>query len=83
IRLEHLAPTSGALLTVRDTSLGHELRARLRTAEREDPLTRLASRAHFLDRLADTLEEHGLRGGRGRVGLCVLGLDGFRHVNTA
>ncbi|MEU6443319.1 sensor domain-containing phosphodiesterase [Streptomyces sp. NPDC047046] len=83
LRLEHLAPARGALLTVRDTSLGHELRARLRSAEREDPLTRLASRAHFLDRLADTLEEHGLRGGRGRVGLCVLGLDGFRHVNTA
>ncbi|MYR28734.1 EAL domain-containing protein [Streptomyces sp. SID4945] len=83
LRLEHLASVRGALLTVRDTSLGHDLRARLRTAEREDPLTRLAGRAHFLDRLADTLEEHGLRGGRGRVGLCVLGLDGFRHVNTA
>ncbi len=83
LRLEHLAPARGALLTVRDTSQGHDLRARLRTAEREDPLTRLAGRAHFLDRLADTLEEHGLRGGRGRVGLCVLGLDGFRHVNTA
>ncbi|WP_037871627.1 GGDEF domain-containing phosphodiesterase [Streptomyces sp. SPB074] len=83
LRLAHLAAERGALLTIRDTSQGHDLRARLRTAEREDPLTRLAGRAHFLDRLADTLEEHGLRGGRGRVGLCVLGLDGFRHVNTA
>ncbi|WP_431039133.1 putative bifunctional diguanylate cyclase/phosphodiesterase [Streptomyces sp. P6-2-1] len=83
LRVEHLPPARGALLTVRDTTLGHDLRARLLAAEREDPLTRLDGRAHFLDRLADTLEQHGLRGGRGRVGLCVLGLDGFRHVNTA
>jgi len=60
-------------------------RAQLRHQAQHDPLTGVASRALFLDRLAAAVTEPagpaGPAGLTGRIGLAYLDLDGFTSVN--
>ncbi|WP_409471933.1 putative bifunctional diguanylate cyclase/phosphodiesterase [Streptomyces sp. HC307] len=74
--------TDGVLLAAADISARRELQARLRHLQMHDPVTRLANRTLFFERLSAALDveayEHG---GTGRIGLCYLDLDGFKAVN--
>ncbi|UED86179.1 putative bifunctional diguanylate cyclase/phosphodiesterase [Streptomyces profundus] len=76
-----VAPTGGqrtvALLTVSDISERRDLQDRLRHIEMHDPVTRLPNRALFFERLNNALSDSAT----GRIGLCYLGLDGFKAVN--
>ncbi|MFF0227062.1 putative bifunctional diguanylate cyclase/phosphodiesterase [Streptomyces sp. NPDC004629] len=72
----------GILLSVADISARRELQARLRHLQMHDPVTRLANRTLFFERLTAALEADTYeQGGTGRVGLCYLDLDGFKAVN--
>ncbi|MFJ8794061.1 putative bifunctional diguanylate cyclase/phosphodiesterase [Streptomyces sp. NPDC102462] len=72
----------GVLLSVADISARRELQARLRHLQMHDPVTRLANRTLFFERLTAALEADTYeQGGTGRVGLCYLDLDGFKAVN--
>ncbi len=53
--------------------------AELRHQAQHDPLTGVANRALFLDRLAAALAQPA--GSGGRIGICYLDLDGFTSVN--
>ena len=79
VRDDAPAPDSrtAALLSVEDVSEQRELAARLRHLEMHDPVTRLANRALFFERLGAALLSPAGR----RVGICYLGLDGFKAVN--
>ncbi|SEN61528.1 putative bifunctional diguanylate cyclase/phosphodiesterase [Actinacidiphila rubida] len=68
------------LLTVEDVGERDALREQLRHLRMHDPVTRLPNRALFLERLAEAVEQAGVRG-TGRIGLCHLDLDGFKAVN--
>nr|WP_281259633.1 EAL domain-containing protein [Streptomyces zhaozhouensis] len=76
-----VTPTGGgrtvALLTVADISERRELKERLRHIQMHDPVTRLPNRALFFERLTHALADSAT----GRIGLCYLGLDGFKAVN--
>ncbi|GAA3870510.1 EAL domain-containing protein [Streptomyces sedi] len=76
-----VTPTGGgqtvALLTVADISERRELKERLRHIEMHDPVTRLPNRTLFFERLTHALADSAT----GRIGLCYLGLDGFKAVN--
>ncbi|MGW1225170.1 putative bifunctional diguanylate cyclase/phosphodiesterase [Streptomyces sp. NPDC002530] len=72
------------LMSVADVSERCELRTRLRHLQMHDPVTRLANRTLFFERLSAVLATgpHGDDTGRsGRIGLCYLDLDGFKAVN--
>ncbi|MGW2591059.1 putative bifunctional diguanylate cyclase/phosphodiesterase [Streptomyces sp. NPDC001515] len=72
------------LMSVADVSERRELRTRLRHLQMHDPVTRLANRTLFFERLSAVLATgpHGDDTGRsGRIGLCYLDLDGFKAVN--
>ncbi|WP_234320125.1 putative bifunctional diguanylate cyclase/phosphodiesterase [Streptomyces sp. SBT349] len=69
--------TSAALLTVSDISERRDLQDRLRHIQMHDPVTRLPNRALFFERLTGALSDSAT----GRIGLCFLGLDGFKAVN--
>ncbi|MER6528463.1 EAL domain-containing protein [Streptomyces sp. NPDC001508] len=72
----------GILLSVADISARRELQAKLRHLQMHDPVTRLANRTLFFERLTAALEADAYeQGGTGRVGLCYLDLDGFKAVN--
>ncbi len=72
----------GVLLSVADITARRELQARLRHLQMHDPVTRLANRTLFFERLTAALEpESYQQGGTGRIGLCYLDLDGFQAVN--
>ncbi|PPK67825.1 EAL domain-containing protein [Actinokineospora auranticolor] len=57
----------------------HMLEERLRHQANHDPLTGLGNRALFTERLTAAFA----RGGRHRVGLCYLDLDGFKVINDS
>ncbi|HEY1486686.1 MAG TPA: EAL domain-containing protein [Micromonosporaceae bacterium] len=61
-----------------DTTESHELHDRLRHQATHDPLTGLPNRALFFEQLDTVLTND--RGGD-RVGLCYLGLDGYKAIN--
>jgi diguanylate cyclase (GGDEF)-like protein/PAS domain S-box-containing protein len=70
------------LLSVADISDRRELHARLRHLQMHDPVTRLANRTLFFERLSAALESSPYdHGSTGRIGLCYLDLDGFKAVN--
>ncbi|MFF8400808.1 putative bifunctional diguanylate cyclase/phosphodiesterase [Streptomyces sp. NPDC014846] len=72
----------GVLLSVTDVSARRELQARLRHLQMHDPVTRLANRTLFFERLTAALEAESYeQSGTGRIGLCYLDLDGFKAVN--
>ncbi|MFJ8030062.1 putative bifunctional diguanylate cyclase/phosphodiesterase [Streptomyces sp. NPDC096032] len=72
----------GVLLSVTDISARRELQARLRHLQMHDPVTRLANRTLFFERLTAALEAESYeQSGTGRIGLCYLDLDGFKAVN--
>lgn len=76
------AQENGVLLSVTDISASHELQARLRHSQMHDPVTRLANRALFFERLSTVLDADSYTdGGTGRIGLCYLDLDGFKAIN--
>jgi diguanylate cyclase (GGDEF)-like protein/PAS domain S-box-containing protein len=64
------------LALVEDVSERHALEEKLRHQALHDPLTGVANRTLFLDRLAAAVAEPG-----GRIGICYLDLDGFKSVN--
>ncbi|MCQ4213380.1 putative bifunctional diguanylate cyclase/phosphodiesterase [Streptomyces longispororuber] len=81
-----VSPVPGAevvLLSLTDISARRELQARLRHLQMHDPVTKLANRALFFERLSAALEAGAYEGtgATGRVGLCYLDLDGFKAVN--
>jgi diguanylate cyclase (GGDEF)-like protein/PAS domain S-box-containing protein len=61
-----------------DVSERRRLADQLWQESRHDPLTGLANRVLFFERLADLLDDPRAAS---RVGLCVLDLDGFKNVN--
>ncbi|MFJ7269731.1 putative bifunctional diguanylate cyclase/phosphodiesterase [Streptomyces sp. NPDC099050] len=74
--------TGDVLLSVADISDRRDLQARLRHLQMHDPVTRLANRALFFERLSAALEASSYgQSGTGRIGLCYLDLDGFKAVN--
>ncbi|WP_243740998.1 EAL domain-containing protein, partial [Streptomyces sp. 8K308] len=68
---------SVALLVVQDISERRDLQQRLRHIQMHDPVTRLPNRALFFERLTTALADSAT----GRIGLCYLGLDGFKAIN--
>ncbi|WP_235926042.1 putative bifunctional diguanylate cyclase/phosphodiesterase [Actinokineospora pegani] len=62
-----------------DITERHRLQERLRHQANHDPLTGLANRSLFTERLAEVFG----RGGDHRVGLCYLDIDGFKVINDS
>ncbi|MFD5142598.1 putative bifunctional diguanylate cyclase/phosphodiesterase [Streptomyces sp. NPDC058401] len=82
ITLGPVPGTGDVLLSVADISDRRDLQARLRHLQMHDPVTRLANRALFFERLSAALEASSYgQSGTGRIGLCYLDLDGFKAVN--
>lgn len=77
ITLVPLRRDGSALLTVTDVSEQRDLQERLRHLQMHDPVTRLPNRTLFFERLATALADSGT----GRIGLCYLGIDGFKAIN--
>lgn len=75
----HGTDEDGYVLNVRDITERKQLEAEIVHRAFHDPLTGLANRALFVDRLAHALER-AHRGGE-RVGLLLLDLDDFKPVN--
>jgi diguanylate cyclase (GGDEF)-like protein/PAS domain S-box-containing protein len=59
-----------------DVTERHQLQERMRREALHDPLTGLANRAQFFDRLTEAFEDS-----HSRVGICYVDLDGFKAVN--
>ncbi|MGW1075671.1 putative bifunctional diguanylate cyclase/phosphodiesterase [Streptomyces sp. NPDC002537] len=77
-----LPDSCDTLLSVADISDRRDLRARLRHLRMHDPVTRLPNRSLFFERLTAALASGSVaHGGRGRIGLCYLDLDGFKAIN--
>lgn len=64
-----------------DVTEGAAREARLRRGAFHDPLTGLANRVLFIERLADTLAR--VQGGTLHAGLLFLDLNGFKQINDA
>lgn len=73
------------LLSLSDITAHRGLQDRLHHLELHDPLTRLPNRALFFERVSAALESgtYENTGATGRVGLCLLDLDGFKAVNDS
>ena len=71
----------GFVLNIRDVSDRHDLEEQLRQQSFHDPLTGLASRARFMDRLEHALARSTRRGRTAAV--LLLDLDDFKSVNDA
>ncbi|GAA0330405.1 putative bifunctional diguanylate cyclase/phosphodiesterase [Streptomyces blastmyceticus] len=77
-----LPDSCDTLLSVADISDRRDLRARLRHLRMHDPVTRLPNRSLFFERLTTALTTGAVaHGGRGRIGLCYLDIDGFKAIN--
>ncbi len=79
IRDERGAPTY-VVVMVEDVTDRHQLQVRLRHQALHDPLTGLANRTLFFDRLQDLF---AAAGAGDRVGVCYIDLDGFKMVNDS
>ena len=75
------AAVKGLVLNIRDVSERHALEEQLRFEAFHDPLTQLANRAQFTDRLAHALERRVRRGTE--VAVLFLDLDNFKAVNDS
>ena len=71
----------GAVIVLRDISAARLAEARLRQMAQHDPLTGLANRYVFHDRLAHAIES--ARRANRRVAVLVIDLDRFKQVNDA
>jgi diguanylate cyclase (GGDEF)-like protein/PAS domain S-box-containing protein len=78
---EEEAERGEVILNFRDVTERRELHDQLRYQAGHDPLTRLANRATFSERLARALEAR--RGDQGRVLVLYLDLDDFKTVNDS
>ncbi|WP_407700450.1 putative bifunctional diguanylate cyclase/phosphodiesterase [Streptomyces beihaiensis] len=83
VTVEPMPGSDAVLLSLSDISARRELQDRLRHLRMHDPVTRLANRSLFFERLDAALESGAYEGtgATGRVGLCYLDLDGFKAVN--
>lgn len=77
ITLVPLRRDGAALLTITDVSEKRDLQERLRHLQLHDPVTQLPNRALFFERLALALTDSPTS----RIGLCYLGIDGFKAIN--
>jgi diguanylate cyclase (GGDEF)-like protein len=77
----HLAPaySRNDVSTVQEAVAAGYVGALVAYHSQHDPLTGLANRALFLDRLAAASADHA--GSAGRIGLCYVDLDGFKPIN--
>jgi len=73
------AAVDGIVINVRDVTERHALEEQLRIQALRDPLTGLANRELFLQRLAEALRRAD--GATGRLAVAVFDLDRFKHVN--
>jgi diguanylate cyclase (GGDEF)-like protein/PAS domain S-box-containing protein len=71
----------GLVLNIRDVSERHALEEQLRFEAFHDPLTSLANRAQFTDRLAHALDRSARRATQ--VAVLFLDLDNFKSVNDS
>lgn len=67
--------------TVQNVTEAHALRQRLAYQATHDPLTGLANRLHFTDRLEEALEE--ARSGKHSVAVAFVDLDDFKFINDS
>jgi diguanylate cyclase (GGDEF)-like protein/PAS domain S-box-containing protein len=77
----HVTSVHGFVLNIRDVTERRELEEQLRYQAFHDPLTGLANRARFMDRLEHELGR-STRHGR-TVGMLFMDLDDFKSVNDA
>ncbi|GIE95697.1 sensor domain-containing diguanylate cyclase [Paractinoplanes rishiriensis] len=70
-----------AVLSLRDVSANRELQDELTRRAFTDPLTGLANRAHFDERLTRTLDR--VREGEAGAALLLIDLDGFKEINDS
>jgi diguanylate cyclase (GGDEF)-like protein/PAS domain S-box-containing protein len=70
------------LAMLEDVTDRHRLQEHLAYQAYHDPLTTLANRARFTERLERVFAEAGPGSGR-RVGVCFLDLDGFKTINDS
>ena len=71
----------GVVITLRDVTARLQAEARLRHQALHDPLTGLANRTLFEDRVAQALNRIGRR--VGRVAVMYLDVDGFKAINDS
>ncbi|WP_306320384.1 MULTISPECIES: bifunctional diguanylate cyclase/phosphodiesterase [unclassified Streptomyces] len=85
VTVSPLPDTDAVLLSLSDVTAHRGLQDRLHHLELHDPLTRLPNRALFFERVAAALEAGTYESPdtTGRVGLCLLDLDGFKAVNDS
>ncbi|MGY0486368.1 putative bifunctional diguanylate cyclase/phosphodiesterase [Streptomyces sp. WG-D5] len=85
VTVSPLPDTEAVLLSLSDITAHRGLQDRLHHLELHDPLTRLPNRTLFFERVAAALEAgtYESPGTTGRVGLCLLDLDGFKAVNDS
>ena len=79
--LLHEPAVGGIVVTTRDVSERHEFESALRYQAFHDPLTGLANRSRFRERVEHALSRSGQPGSA--VAVCVLDLDGFKNVNDS
>ncbi|MFZ3557745.1 putative bifunctional diguanylate cyclase/phosphodiesterase [Streptomyces sp. BH055] len=85
VTVSPLPDADAVLLSLGDITAHRGLQDRLHHLEMHDPLTRLPNRALFFERVSAALEAgtYESTGATGRVGLCLLDLDGFKAVNDS
>ncbi|MER5443023.1 EAL domain-containing protein [Streptomyces sp. NPDC002790] len=91
VTVSPLPDAEAVLLSLGDITAHRGLQDRLHHLELHDPLTRLPNRALFFERVCTALETGAYEspgayesaGATGRVGLCLLDLDGFKAVNDS
>ncbi|MET8470565.1 EAL domain-containing protein [Streptomyces sp. NPDC006422] len=89
VTVSPLPDAEAVLLSLSDITAHRGLQDRLHHLELHDPLTRLPNRSLFFERVsaaleAGTYEGSGTyEGATGRVGLCLLDIDGFKAVNDS
>jgi diguanylate cyclase (GGDEF)-like protein/PAS domain S-box-containing protein len=79
--LLHEPAVRGLVVTSRDVSERHDFENALRYQAFHDPLTGLANRTRFQERVEHALSRSGRPGAA--LAVCILDLDGFKNVNDS